>query len=298
MSRRALHYVLKIGKRNANIQFFRDLLGMKVLRHEEFHEMCQAQCNGPYDGKWSKTMIGYGPESDNFVLELTYNYGIDEYKLGNDLVSIRIESKHAYQTIRNRKDLVHLDKDPQTVVINSPDGYLFEIRNTDKEESIISQVSLSTANLCKSLNYWHGLLGMNIIQQENGKKFSASFRDKDALLEMIDTNGQPVRHEKAYGRIAFACAESELSEIQQKMKENQQKVLKELVSLDTPGKATVQVVILADPDQHEICFVGSKGFDELSKVDPKANDLLEEAMKADKSEEWFKKRGINKEKCQ
>lgn len=37
----------------------------------------------PYDGKWSKTMIGYGPEDDHFVVELTYNYGIKSYKLGN-----------------------------------------------------------------------------------------------------------------------------------------------------------------------------------------------------------------------
>ena len=29
-------------------------------------------------------MIGYGPEDDHFVLELTYNYGVKEYKLGND----------------------------------------------------------------------------------------------------------------------------------------------------------------------------------------------------------------------
>ena len=29
-------------------------------------------------------MVGYGPEDDHFVVELTYNYGIKEYKLGND----------------------------------------------------------------------------------------------------------------------------------------------------------------------------------------------------------------------
>ena len=29
-------------------------------------------------------MAGYGPEDDHFVVELTYNYGIKEYKIGND----------------------------------------------------------------------------------------------------------------------------------------------------------------------------------------------------------------------
>ena len=29
-------------------------------------------------------MVGYGPEDDHFVVELTYNYGIGSYALGND----------------------------------------------------------------------------------------------------------------------------------------------------------------------------------------------------------------------
>lgn len=40
----------------------------------------------PYDGKWSKTMVGFGPEDDHFVAELTYNYGVGEYRLGNDFL--------------------------------------------------------------------------------------------------------------------------------------------------------------------------------------------------------------------
>lgn len=37
-----------------------------------------------YDGKWSKIMVGFGLEDDYFVVELTYNYGIKIYQLGND----------------------------------------------------------------------------------------------------------------------------------------------------------------------------------------------------------------------
>ena len=72
--RRALHFVFKVADRPATMAFYRDLLGMKILRHEEFEEGCKAACNGPYDGKWSKTMVGYGAEDDHFVVELTYNY--------------------------------------------------------------------------------------------------------------------------------------------------------------------------------------------------------------------------------
>lgn len=50
--------------------------------------------SSPYDGRWSKTMVGYGPEDNHFVAELTYNYGIGEYRLGNDfLVSTTLSSK-------------------------------------------------------------------------------------------------------------------------------------------------------------------------------------------------------------
>ena len=72
--------------------FLKDNLGMTVLRHEEFDQGCEATwyilvyvfffhllfpnstcfSNGPYQNRWSKTMIGYGPESSNFVLEITY----------------------------------------------------------------------------------------------------------------------------------------------------------------------------------------------------------------------------------
>lgn len=40
----------------------------------------------PYENRWSKTMIGYGPELNHFVVELTYNYGVTSYDLGTYLL--------------------------------------------------------------------------------------------------------------------------------------------------------------------------------------------------------------------
>ena len=70
-------------------------------------------------------------------------------------------------------------------------------------------------------------------------------------------------------------------------------ILTKLVSLDTPGKATVQVglfclvemhnfeqvVILADPDGQEICFVGDEAFRELSQVQPKTPNICSSVLK-------------------
>lgn len=47
-------------------------------------------------------------------------------------------------------------------------------------------------------------------------------------------------------------------------------------------------------DGHEICFVGDEAFRELSQVDPKADDLLNDGLEKDKSNEWFAKRGGKK----
>lgn len=186
-------------------------------------------------------MIGYGPESEHFVLELTYNYDIESYKFGNDLVSIRIESKAAYDKVVANKDFLFLHKNPECVVLNNPDGYMFEVYNPEHDQSLISKVSLLSSNLEVSKNYWHNFLGMNI-DEDASDHFTASFNDKDAKLEMVSSKGAPVRHEKAYGRIAFACPESDLAPLQESMIEKKQTILTKLVSLDTPGKATVQVV--------------------------------------------------------
>ena len=46
ISGRALHWVFKVGDRAATMKFYKDVLGMTVLRHEEFEEGCKAYCNG------------------------------------------------------------------------------------------------------------------------------------------------------------------------------------------------------------------------------------------------------------
>ena len=61
---------------------------MKILRHEEFKVECEASCNGGFKSPWSKTMIGYGPESENFALEIVFNHNVKKYQEGNDVLFI------------------------------------------------------------------------------------------------------------------------------------------------------------------------------------------------------------------
>ncbi|XP_037124100.1 glyoxalase domain-containing protein 4 [Syngnathus acus] len=238
---------------------------MKVLRHEEFVEGCKATCNGPYDGKWSKTMVGFGPEDDHFVAELTYNYGMAEYQLGNDFLGLTLQSN---QAVSNAKRLGW----PLTQVGDSlyqtqaPGGYCFYL--VDKEQPStdpVQKVCLGVSDLAKSIHYWSKLLGMTVMEKNDDKK--------TALLGFGDT---------------------QLPDLEALMKKEKLNILTPLVSLDTPGKATVEVVILADPDGHEICFVGDEAFRQLSMVDPKGNELLDKGMADDKSNEWFAKHNRQK----
>lgn len=99
-------------------------------------------------------------------------------------------------------------------------------------------------------------------------------------LKILD---EPINRAQAFGRIAFSCPHSEQELIDERIKKNNQKILTPLISLDTPGKATVRVIILADPDGHEICFVDDEAFKELSQVDPEGEKLLDRYLNKDKS---------------
>ncbi|XP_063300658.1 glyoxalase domain-containing protein 4 [Pelobates fuscus] len=293
-SRRALHYVLKVGDRPATVSFYRDVLGMKVLRHEEFEEGCKATCNGPYDGKWSKTMIGYGSEDSHFVVELTYNYGVGEYRLGSDFRGLTLQSSQFVANAR-RFNWPLSEVSSGLFETVAPGGYKFYLEDKEQPKTDpVQKVTLAISNLQTSISYWSDLLGMTIYNKDEVKKnVLLGYADNQCKLELQEIGG-PVDHATAFGRIAFACPKEELPNIEALMKKENQKILTPLVSLDTPGKATVQVVILADPDGHEICFVGDEAFQELSQTDPNAEKLLNDAMVADKSEEWFAKRKMQK----
>ncbi|XP_055913027.1 glyoxalase domain-containing protein 4 [Eupeodes corollae] len=270
---RALHYVFKVGDRAKNAFFYRSILGMKVLRHEEFTQGCDAQCNGPYDNRWSKTMVGYGPEASHFVIELTYNYGVKNYELGNDFGGITIKSKEALE--RAKSNNYPTTKENNLDVLTSPDGYKFFVINEPQpsHSDPVVEVTINSSNLSNSKKYWKDLLKMTLLKEEN-KSLLLSYGNKQASLRIREIS-EPLNRAKAYGRIAFAVPLDEQPKIDELIKAASGTILTPLITLDTPGKATVRVIILGDPDGHEICFVDEEGFSQLSAVDPEGDKLLD-----------------------
>lgn len=287
---RALHYVFRVGNRKAAVDFYTQTLGMKVLRHEEFSEGCSATCNGPYDGRWSKTMIGYGSEDEHFVIEVTYNYGIGSYELGNDYYGIFIESDEVLERVRS----LGKDAGNGTVVLADPDGHNFYVSGTNSNKYPVTKVAINAKDLKQSTDFWKDLAGMQLLESSD-KQSLLTFGPGQCKLELRQLAGAELNRGTAFGRIAFSCPTEELKPLEAKAKAaNEQYVQTPYVALDTPGKATVCVVILRDPNDHEICFVGDEAYRELSKFDPKGDELLKEAISKDDSDDWYKQ--MNRQK--
>ena len=85
---RILHTMLRVGDLERSIKFYTEVLGMKLLRTSE---------NAEY--KYTLAFVGYGDESENAVIELTYNWGVDKYDLGTAYGHIALGVDDIYSTI-------------------------------------------------------------------------------------------------------------------------------------------------------------------------------------------------------
>ena len=132
------------------------------------------------------------------------------------------------------------------------------------------------------------------VYSQNTKDVTLGFTRDQCKLQLV-SSPVPIVHDTAIGRIAFSCPWNDQEVIRDAVKSSGQgKILNELIELPTPGKATVRVLILTDPDGYEICFVGDEGYRLLSQIDPAGDELLIKAIAEDKSAEWFAKKGQSK----
>ena len=121
---RILHTMLRVGDLERSLKFYSDVLGMRVLRRNDYPE-----------GKFTLAFVGYGEESETAVLELTHNWGVEKYELGNAYGHIALEVDDAYKACENVKKLggkVTREAGPMkhgsTVIafVEDPDGYKIE----------------------------------------------------------------------------------------------------------------------------------------------------------------------------
>lgn len=136
---RLLHTMLRVGNLEESLKFYCELLGMKLLRRKDYP-----------GGEFTLAFVGYGDESDNSVIELTYNWGVEKYELGNAYGHIALGVDDIYATceeIRNQGGKVVREPGPMkhgsTVIafVEDPDGYKIELIQLRSQGSAAKQES-------------------------------------------------------------------------------------------------------------------------------------------------------------
>lgn len=122
---RMLHTMLRVGNLEESLAFYCDVLGMKLLRQKDYP-----------GGEFTLAFVGYGDESDHTVIELTYNWGVESYNIGDGYGHIALGVDDIYATceaIKAKGGNVVREPGPMkhgsTVIafVEDPTGYKVEL---------------------------------------------------------------------------------------------------------------------------------------------------------------------------
>lgn len=122
---RILHTMLRVRNLEKSLHFYTEILGMKLLRQKDYPE-----------GKFTLAFVGFHPESEGAVIELTYNWDTHEYTLGNAFGHIAIAVEDVYaacERIRAAGGIISREPGPMkhgtTILafVKDPDGYAIEL---------------------------------------------------------------------------------------------------------------------------------------------------------------------------
>lgn len=117
--------MIRVGDLDRSITFYTEVLGMTLLRKKDYPS-----------GEFTLAFLGYGPESDEAVVELTYNWGQSEYDLGDAFGHLAIGVDDIYatcDTIKERGGNVVREPGPmkhgstEIAFVEDPDGYKIEL---------------------------------------------------------------------------------------------------------------------------------------------------------------------------
>ena len=122
---RILHTMLRVGDLDRSIDFYTKVLEMRLLRRKDYP-----------DGQFTLAFVGYGEESAQAVIELTYNWGVSAYEMGTGFGHLALEVEDVYRAcekIRERGGNIMREAGPMnagtTIIafVADPDGYPIEL---------------------------------------------------------------------------------------------------------------------------------------------------------------------------
>ena len=122
---RILHTMIRSGNLERSIAFYTEIMGMKLLRPKDYPK-----------GEFTNAFLGYGDESEQAALELTYNWGVESYDMGTGFGHIALEVDDVYEAtaqIKAKGGKVIRDAGPMNAgtriiaFVEDPDGYQIEL---------------------------------------------------------------------------------------------------------------------------------------------------------------------------
>jgi lactoylglutathione lyase len=127
---RMMHTMIRVFDLDRSIRFYTELLGMELLRREEFP-----------DGKFTLAFVGYGPEANNAVVELTHNWDqTAPYEIGTGFGHLALGVQDIYAVCAElEKQGARIPRKPgpmkhgttHIAFIEDPDGYKVELIGLD-----------------------------------------------------------------------------------------------------------------------------------------------------------------------
>lgn len=121
---RLLHTMIRVGDLEKSLSFYRDVLGMQLLRRNDYP-----------NGRFTLAFVGYGDERTSSVIELTHNWDTPSYDIGNGFGHLAVEVENAARAceqVKQRGGKVVREAGPMkhgtTVIafVEDPDGYKIE----------------------------------------------------------------------------------------------------------------------------------------------------------------------------
>lgn len=140
---RILHTMLRVKNLDESLKFYCEVLGMRLIRRKDYP-----------GGEFTLAFVGYGEEAEEAVIELTYNWGVDHYEIGNGYGHIALGVEDIYGTCETIKSLggkVSREPGPMkhgsTVIafVEDPNGYKIELIQTGNLKATLPLSATATA---------------------------------------------------------------------------------------------------------------------------------------------------------
>jgi lactoylglutathione lyase len=122
---RLLHTMLRVGDLERSLRFYGEVLGMSLISRKDYP-----------DGKFTLAFIGYGKNPEQAEIELTHNWGVEQYEIGTAYGHIAVGVDDIYavcERIRAAGGKITREPGPMkhgtTVIafVQDPDGYKIEL---------------------------------------------------------------------------------------------------------------------------------------------------------------------------